>query len=68
MKKVLLVFLGILSLPALAQKKPALVVGIVVDQMRYEYLYKYYERYSDKGIKRLRAQLATGESLAHAEI
>jgi predicted AlkP superfamily pyrophosphatase or phosphodiesterase len=53
MKKVLLVFLGILSLPALAQKKPALVVGIVVDQMRYEYLNKYFDRYSDKGFKRL---------------
>ena len=53
MKKVLLVFLGILSLPVLAQKKPALVVGIVVDQMRYEYLNKFYDRYSDKGFKRL---------------
>ncbi len=53
MKKVLLVFLGILSLPTLAQKKPALVVGIVVDQMRYEYLNKFYDRYSDKGFKRL---------------
>ena len=53
MKKVLFFFLGLLSLSALAQKKPALVVGIVVDQMRYEYLYKYYDRYSDKGFKRL---------------
>ena len=53
MKKVLLVFLGILSFSALAQKKPALVVGIVVDQMRYEYLNKFYDRYSDKGFKRL---------------
>ena len=53
MKKVLFIFLGLLSLPLLGQKKPALVVGIVVDQMRYEYLYKYYDRYSDKGFKRL---------------
>jgi predicted AlkP superfamily pyrophosphatase or phosphodiesterase len=53
MKKVLLVFLGFLSFSALAQKKPALVVGIVVDQMRYEYLNKYYDRYTDKGFKRL---------------
>ncbi len=53
MKKVLLVFLGILSFSAFAQKKPALVVGIVVDQMRYEYLNKFYDRYSDKGFKRL---------------
>lgn len=53
MKKVLFIFLGLLSLTSLAQKRPALVVGIVVDQMRYEYLYKYYDRYSDKGFKRL---------------
>ena len=33
--------------------KPKLVVGIVVDQMRYDYLYRFYSKYSDKGIKRL---------------
>jgi predicted AlkP superfamily pyrophosphatase or phosphodiesterase len=53
MKKTALILLGFLSLPVLAQKKPALVVGIVVDQMRYEYLNKFYDRYSDKGFKRL---------------
>jgi predicted AlkP superfamily pyrophosphatase or phosphodiesterase len=53
MKKILFIFLGLLSLPTWAQKKPALVVGIVVDQMRYEYLHKFYDRYSDKGFKRL---------------
>ncbi|MDF5691124.1 alkaline phosphatase PafA [Aquirufa aurantiipilula] len=34
-------------------KRPALVVGIVVDQMRYDYLYKYQDRYSNNGFKRL---------------
>ncbi len=34
-------------------KKPKLVVGIVVDQMRQEYLYKYADRYSEGGFKRL---------------
>jgi len=34
-------------------KRPKLVVGIVVDQMRYEYLYKYADRYVDGGFKRL---------------
>ncbi|MFM6942347.1 MAG: alkaline phosphatase PafA [Aquirufa sp.] len=53
MKKFLLIFLGLLSFSVWAQKKPALVVGIVVDQMRYEYLNKFYDRYSDKGFKRL---------------
>jgi len=53
MKKLFFLTLTLLSLSAAAQKKPALVVGIVVDQMRYEYLYKYFDRYSDKGFKRL---------------
>ena len=30
-----------------------LVVAIVVDQMRQEYLYKFYDRYSDGGFKKL---------------
>ncbi|WP_209332395.1 alkaline phosphatase PafA [Lunatimonas salinarum] len=33
--------------------RPKLVVGIVVDQMRQEYFYKYYDRYVDGGFKRL---------------
>jgi len=34
-------------------KRPKLVVGIVVDQMRWDYLYRYYERYGRGGFKRL---------------
>ena len=34
-------------------KKPKLIVGIVVDQMRQDYLYKYADRYSEDGFKRL---------------
>src|SRR5258708_21441374 len=33
--------------------RPKLVVGIVVDQMRWDYLYRYYERYGEGGFKRL---------------
>lgn len=33
--------------------KPRLVVGIVVDQMRQEYLYRYYDKYGAGGFKRL---------------
>ncbi|HTH83044.1 MAG TPA: alkaline phosphatase PafA [Mucilaginibacter sp.] len=33
--------------------RPKLVVGIVVDQMRWDYLYRYYARYGDAGFKRL---------------
>lgn len=35
-------------------QRPKLVVGIVVDQMRWDYLYRYYDRYSENGgFKRL---------------
>ena len=34
-------------------KRPALVVGLVIDQMRYDYLYRYAKGYSDNGFKRL---------------
>ena len=30
-------------------KRPKLVVGIVVDQMRWDYLYRYYDRYAASG-------------------
>ena len=33
--------------------RPRLVVGIVVDQMRWDYLYRYYSRYGAGGFKRL---------------
>src|ERR1043166_10167061 len=35
-------------------QRPKLVVGIVIDQMRWDYLYRYYDRYSaNGGFKRL---------------
>lgn len=34
-------------------ERPKLVVGIVVDQMRTDYLYRFYHRFSDAGFKRL---------------
>lgn len=33
--------------------RPKLVVGIVVDQMRYDYLTRFYEKYGDDGFKLL---------------
>ncbi len=33
--------------------RPRLVVGIVVDQMRWDYLYRYYDHYGNDGFKRL---------------
>lgn len=35
------------------EQRPKLVVGIVVDQMRWDYLYRYYDRYGEGGFKRL---------------
>src|SRR5688572_6814314 len=34
-------------------QKPKLVVGIVVDQMRQEYLYRFHDKFSQGGFKRL---------------
>jgi predicted AlkP superfamily pyrophosphatase or phosphodiesterase len=36
-----------------ALERPKLVVGIVVDQMRWDYLYRYYDRYGNDGFKRI---------------
>ncbi len=33
--------------------RPKLVVGIVIDQMRWDYLYRYYDRYQAGGLKRM---------------
>lgn len=45
--------------------RPKLVIGIVVDQMRWDYLYRYYDRYSTGGFKRL---LNEGFSCENANI
>ncbi|MBL7560076.1 alkaline phosphatase family protein [Olleya sp. YSTF-M6] len=36
--------------------KPKLVIGIVVDQMRYDYLTRFYNKYGEGGFKRLITQ------------
>ena len=36
-----------------AQEKPKLVVGIVVDQMRYDYIYRFWNQFDDNGFKKL---------------
>lgn len=44
-------------------KRPKLVVGLVMDQMRWDYLYRYYARYSETGgFKRLLNQGFTCEN------
>lgn len=51
MKKYLLLLLFSVSL--VAQKRPKLVVGIVVDQMKMEYLYRFSDDFSNDGFKKL---------------
>src|SRR5690606_9894648 len=36
--------------------RPKLVVGIVVDQMRWDYLYRFYDRFGTGGFKRMLTQ------------
>jgi predicted AlkP superfamily pyrophosphatase or phosphodiesterase len=46
-----LTFAGAASNPD--QKPPKLIVGIVVDQMRYDYLTRYWNKFGDDGFKKL---------------
>ncbi len=50
-------FSSIAQPPQTVTHRPKLVVGIVVDQMRWDYLYRYYDRYAENGaFKRLLRQ------------
>jgi predicted AlkP superfamily pyrophosphatase or phosphodiesterase len=53
MKKLLLFLVCVFSIHSQAQQRPKLVVGIVVDQMKMEYLYRFSDDYSANGFKRL---------------
>lgn len=71
-KKLTLVALVIGSISFSAQKnqtsqpdRPKLVVGLVVDQMRWDYLYRYYEKYQNDGFKRM---LKEGYSMNNVHI
>lgn len=58
--RLLMLLLG-LSIASFAQSskktpplaRPKLVVGIIVDQMRYDFLYRYYDKYGEGGLKRM---------------
>lgn len=73
MRKLLLMFvLSCIVFSSMAQRRkntlnapnrPKLVVGIVIDQMRWDYLYRYYDRYAaDGGFKRFLQQGFTCEN------
>lgn len=55
MKKIILsVLMCCVAIIASAQvERPKLVVGLVIDQMRWDYLYYYYDKYGEGGMKRL---------------
>ena len=57
MKKLSFIFLFILTGSSLfAQKtddRPRLVIGIVVDQMRQEYLYRFSSKFGEGGFRRM---------------
>ena len=58
---IMMAFLGCCSIysvsaqqaSAIGVQRPKLVVGIVIDQMRWDYLYRYQKRYTDGDFKRL---------------
>lgn len=63
-------FLSVITLNAQKKKnteleRPKLVVGLVVDQMRWDYLYRYYNKFGNDGFKRL---LNSGYSLNNVHI
>ena len=53
MKKFCWLFSFVVFMNAQAQQRPKLVVGIVVDQMKMEYLYRFSDDFSANGFKRL---------------
>jgi predicted AlkP superfamily pyrophosphatase or phosphodiesterase len=50
---ILLALVILLAKPAVSQNQPKLVVGIVVDQMRQDYLYRFEKKFGEQGFKRL---------------
>ncbi|MGC3944908.1 MAG: alkaline phosphatase family protein [Chryseolinea sp.] len=56
MKRLFILVLLVINLSGWAQstiERPKLVVGIVVDQMRQEYLYRFYDKFGEGGFRRL---------------
>lgn len=59
MRKLSIAFIILLFVNnSFAQKKippdrPKLVIGIVIDQMRYDYIYRYWDKFGENGFKKL---------------
>ncbi len=62
MKKIIIfLFINVFALVSISQTvkpvvkttKPKLVVGIVIDQMRYDYIYRFWDKFGNDGFKKL---------------
>ena len=53
MQRIFLFIVIVFSALRVSAQQPKLVVGIVIDQMRQDYLYRYWQRFSDSGFKRV---------------
>ena len=54
MRQLIILSLVVIPFFSVAQKQqPKLVIGIVVDQMRYDYLTRYWDKYGEGGFKKL---------------
>lgn len=53
MKKIIFFLVFVFSASSQAQQRPKLVVGIVVDQMKMEYLYRFSDDFSPNGFRKL---------------
>ena len=52
-KTLIIIFTFLTGFNSFSHEKPKLVVGIVVDQMRYDYIYRFWEDFGDDGFKKL---------------
>ncbi|MBR3453773.1 MAG: alkaline phosphatase family protein [Bacteroidaceae bacterium] len=53
-RQLMTILLCVAAMSAMSQvERPKLVVGLVVDQMRWDYLYYYYDKFGQGGLRRL---------------
>lgn len=50
---ILVALIGLTQTGSAQVQRPKLVVGLMIDQMRWDYLYRFADRYSEDGFKRI---------------
>lgn len=53
LKRLLIIAFACAGLTSMAEERPKLVVGIVVDQMRWDYLERFADRFGEGGFRRM---------------